>query len=103
MSDSAHPGASSIAEAHGTYGQRRVHAVLTRSQIAAGLELVRALMGVELDLVPCQPRPRRPVTTVPGDATELPDLECRDFTAVSVGDQARRRYHVHQDVPHRAA
>ncbi|WP_405182560.1 DDE-type integrase/transposase/recombinase [Nocardia sp. NBC_01377] len=32
-------------------------------------------------LVPCQPRPFRPVTTLAGDAADLPDLVRRDFTA----------------------
>lgn len=68
----------------GTYGYRRVHAVLFRSQIPAGPELVRALMR-ELGLVPCQPKPWRPTTTVAGDASELPDLVRRDFTAAKPG------------------
>jgi putative transposase len=68
----------------GTYGYRRVHAVLARSEVPAGLELVRALMR-ELGLVPCQPRPWRPVTTVAGDAAALPDLVRRDFTAAKPG------------------
>lgn len=67
-------------DSDGTYGYRRVHAVLVRSHIPAGPELVRALMR-ELGLVPCQPRPWRPVTTVAGDAAALPDLVRRDFTA----------------------
>lgn len=71
-------------DSDGTYGHRRVHAVLSRSDIPAGLELVRALMR-ELGLVPCQPKPWRPVTTVAGDASELPDLVRRDFTAAKPG------------------
>jgi len=35
----------------------------------------------ELGLVPCQPRPWRPVTTIAGDSAGLPDLVRRDFTA----------------------
>ncbi|WP_373864705.1 IS3 family transposase [Nocardia vaccinii] len=37
----------------------------------------------ELGLVPCQPRPWRLVTTVAGDAADLPDLIRRDFTAAA--------------------
>ena len=68
----------------GTYGHRRIHAVLARSGIQAGLELVRALMR-ELGLVACQPRPWRPTTTVAGDAAGVPDLVGRDFTAEAPG------------------
>lgn len=63
-----------------TYGYRRVHAWLERHDTAVHPETVRAIMR-ELDLVPCQPRPWRPVTTIAGDAADLPDLVCRDFTA----------------------
>ncbi len=71
-------------DSDGTYGYRRIHAVLSRSQIPAGLELVRALMR-ELGLVPCQPKPWRPVTTIAGDAAEVPDLVKRDFSAPEPG------------------
>lgn len=67
-------------DSDGTYGHRRIHAVLARSGIQAGLELVRALMR-ELGLQACQPRPWRPTTTVAGDAVGVPDLVGRDFTA----------------------
>lgn len=76
--------AAIFVDSDGTYGHRRIHAVLRRSEIPAGLELVRALMR-ELDLVPCQPKPWRPTTTVAGDASELPDLVRRDFTADKPG------------------
>lgn len=39
----------------------------------------------ELGLVPCQPRPWRPTTTVAGDASDLPDLVGRDFSAAVPG------------------
>ena len=39
----------------------------------------------ELGLVPCQPRPWRPTTTVAGDAGSIPDLVARDFTADAPG------------------
>jgi putative transposase len=71
-------------DSDGTYGYRRIHAVLARSEIAAGPELVRSLMR-ELGLVPCQPKPWRPTTTVAGDAGEVPDLVRRDFTATAPG------------------
>jgi putative transposase len=67
-------------DSDGTYGHRRIWAALRRRGVPAGLELVRALMR-ELGLVPCQPRPRRPVTTVPGSARKVPDLVNRDFAA----------------------
>lgn len=73
-----------FADSDGTYGHRRVHAVLARSGIPAGLELVRALMR-ELGLLPCQPKPWRPTTTIAGDAAGLPDLVRRDFTAQAPG------------------
>lgn len=76
--------AAIFTDSDGTYGYRRVQAVLARSGIPAGLELVRALMR-ELGLVPCQPKPWRPITTVAGDAAELPDLMRRDFTATKPG------------------
>jgi transposase InsO family protein len=41
-----------------TYGHRRIHAHLQRAGVCVGVELVRHLMR-ELELVPCQPRPRR--------------------------------------------
>jgi putative transposase len=37
-----------------------------------------------LDLVTCQPRPYRPITT-PGDPGTIPDLVKRDFTAHASG------------------
>lgn len=39
----------------------------------------------ELGLVPCQPRPFRPTTTVPGSDTDAPDLLSRDFIASRPG------------------
>lgn len=76
--------AAVFADSDGTYGYRRVHAVLARSGIPAGLELVRAVMR-DLGLVACQPRPWRPVTTIAGDAAQVPDLLGRDFTAAAPG------------------
>jgi putative transposase len=68
----------------GTYGYRRVHAELVRGQVACSPELVRAVMR-ELGLYPCQPKPFRPTTTMPGDASAVPDLVGRDFTADAPG------------------
>jgi transposase InsO family protein len=72
-------------DSHGTYGYRRVHAQLARWGEHASPELVRALMRAA-DLVPCQPRPFRPVTPL-GDpaAAATPDLVRRDFTADAPG------------------
>jgi transposase InsO family protein len=69
---------------HGTYGYRRVHAVLARSGEQVGPDLVRVLMR-ELDLWPCQPRPWRPTTTEADVAHRIPDLVGRDFTAPAPG------------------
>jgi transposase InsO family protein len=69
---------------HGTYGYRRVHAVLLRSGEQVSDELVRQLMR-ELGLQPCQPRPWRPTTTEADDAHRIPDLVRRDFTAEAPG------------------
>lgn len=76
--------AAIFCDSDATYGYRRIHAVLARSQVPAGPELVRALMR-ELGLVPCQPKPWRPVTTIAGDAADLPDLVQRDFSAAAPG------------------
>lgn len=76
--------AAIFTDSDGTYGYRRIHAVLARSGIPAGLKLVRALMR-KLGLEPCQPRPWRPTTTTPGDAASVPDLVNRDFTADAPG------------------
>ena len=58
---------------------------------------MRAIMR-ELGLVPCQPRPFRPATTVAGDAAPAPDLVGRDFSAAApgtklVGSGSRREFH----------
>jgi transposase InsO family protein len=78
--------AAVFADSDGTYGYRRVHAVLARSGIPAGPELVRAVMR-DLGLVACQPKPWRPVTTIAGDAAQVPDLLGRDFTAPAPGSK----------------
>jgi transposase InsO family protein len=69
---------------HGTYGYRRIHAVLVRSGEQVSDELVRELMR-ELGLVACQPRPWRPTTTKADQAHRIPDLVGRDFTAEEPG------------------
>jgi putative transposase len=69
-----------------TYGYRRVRAQLVRQGEQVSPELVRELMR-ELDLVPCQPRPYRPTTTVPGDPGPISDLVNRDFTAAAPGQK----------------
>jgi transposase InsO family protein len=68
----------------GTSGYRRIHAQLRRWGHHYDDETVRSVMR-ELGLVACQPRPFRPVTTIAGDASRLPDLICRDFTATAPG------------------
>jgi putative transposase len=69
---------------HGTYGYRRVHAVLARAGEQASDELVRQLMR-ELDLQACQPRPWRPTTTEADTQHRIPDFVQRDFTAPAPG------------------
>ena len=64
----------------GTYGYRRVHAKLRRRGKPCGPELVRHLMG-ELELVPCQPRPRVSLTKRDQAEHHIPDLLRQDFTA----------------------
>jgi transposase InsO family protein len=73
-----------FADSDGTYGHRRVHFELGLLGHRVGLEHVRRLMR-ELGLVPCQPRPWRPVTTIAGDAGSIPDLVERDFGAAAPG------------------
>ena len=69
-----------------TYGHRRIHAALARQGEHVTPELVRSIMR-ELGLVPCQPRPFRPTTTVVGDTGPVPDLVARDFTAERPGQK----------------
>src|SRR6266536_1761492 len=73
-------------DSDGTYGYRRIASQLARWGVAAGLELVRALMR-ELRLVACQPRPWRPSTTQQGAAGPIPDLVNRDFGAAAPGEK----------------
>jgi transposase InsO family protein len=74
----------SFERSDGTYGYRRVHADLVRWGHAVDDETVRSIMRAE-GLEPCQPKPFRPVTTIAGDAADLPDLLGRDFTATEPG------------------
>lgn len=70
-----------------TYGYRRIHAELVRQGIEAGPELVRALMR-EMDLVACQPRPRRHHLTKQGQVPyALPDLLARDYSTTAPGEK----------------
>ncbi|MDN5797052.1 MAG: IS3 family transposase [Intrasporangium sp.] len=75
-----------VFEAHdGTYGYRRVHAVLARSGHLCDPETVRDLMR-ELGLVACQPRRSRKGTTrQDGRHAQIPDLIERDFSAETPG------------------
>ncbi|WP_435279894.1 IS3 family transposase, partial [Streptomyces sp. 1222.5] len=69
----------------GTYGYRRVHAQLARWGRAAGPERVRLLVR-ELDLVPCQPGPKR-FSLTQAAAGDVPDLVGRNFTAGAPGEK----------------
>ena len=68
----------------GTYGYRRIHAVLRRSGVHVGVELVRRLVR-DLGLVACQPRPWRTTTVRDGQQATADDLVARDFTAPAPG------------------
>lgn len=74
----------SFKRSDGTYGYRRVHADLSRWGHSVDDETVRSIMREE-GLEPRQPKPFRPVTTIAGDAGDLPDLLERDFTATEPG------------------
>src|SRR5690606_6157931 len=75
-------------QGRGTYGARRVHAVLTRSQdpqvASAGLDLVRDIMRAE-GLVACQPRAYRTTTVRDEAIPAVADHVGRDFTAPAPG------------------
>ena len=72
-------------ESDATYGYRRIHAALARQGERCCPELVREIMR-ELGLVPCQPRPWRPTTTLASEGGDsIPDLVARDFTAAAPG------------------
>jgi len=64
----------------GTYGYRRIGAQLRRQGEVVCDEVVRRIMR-EQGLVPCQPVPWRPTTTITARCVDLPDLVGRDFTA----------------------
>ena len=74
----------------GTYGVRRVHAMLTRSDVPdvanASPKLIRSVMA-ELGLKACQPRAYKRTTVRDEDAepASIPDLLGRDFTAPAPG------------------
>jgi putative transposase len=71
-------------DSYETYGYRRVHMELARQGVEVDDELVRQLMR-QLGLLPCQPRPYRPATTVHADEATIGDLVARDFTAPAPG------------------
>lgn len=74
-----------FADSDETYGYRRIHAQLARWGEHCTPELVRSIMR-ELGLVPCQPRPwRHSLTEANEEATPIPDLLKRDFTAAEPG------------------
>jgi putative transposase len=74
-----------FAEHDGTYGYRRIHAVLARRGRYCDPETVRALMR-ERGLVACQPRSARRCTTKRAEqVADIPDLLERDFTSAAPG------------------
>lgn len=73
-------------DSHGTYGHRRIHAVLTASGHHVDDDTVRKLMR-EVGLVPCQPKPWRPSTTEADTGHRIGDLVQRDVTAESPGEK----------------
>lgn len=72
----------------GTYGVRRVHAILTRCTdpevASASIDLVRAIMREE-GLAACQPRAYKVTTEQDPDADPIRDRLHRDFTADTPG------------------
>lgn len=74
-----------FAEHDGTYGYRRIHAVLARMGRYCDPETVRAVMR-ERGLVACQPRSARRCTTRrAAEVADIPDLVGRDFTSDTPG------------------
>lgn len=73
-----------FADSDGTYGHRRVHAVLAQAGRLCDPQTVRSIMR-ERGLLACQPRPKGPRTTVPAATDGLADLLRRDFTATEPG------------------
>jgi len=74
-----------FAEHDGTYGYRRIHAVLARRGRYCDPETVRAVMR-ERGLVSCQPRSARRATTKRAEqVADIPDLVERDFTSAVPG------------------
>lgn len=70
-----------FAEHDGTYGYRRIHAVLARMGRHCDPETVRSIMR-ERGLVACQPRSARRCTTKRAEqVADIPDLVNRDFTS----------------------
>ncbi len=67
------------------YGYRRMRQALIRGGEQCCPELVRDLMR-ELGLEPCQPRPRRSLTSQ-GEAGPIPDLVNRNFAAEKPGEK----------------
>ena len=62
-----------FADSDGTYGHRRVHAVLAQAGRLCDPQTVRSIMR-ERGLLACQPRPKGPRTTVPAATDGLADL-----------------------------
>lgn len=73
-----------FADSDGTYGYRRIHAALARAGRACDPQTVQAIMA-ERGLVAACPKRRGIRTTIASDASELPDLLGRDFTATEPG------------------
>jgi transposase InsO family protein len=73
-----------FADSDGTYGHRRVHAVLAQAGRLWDPQTGRSIMR-ERGLRACQPRPNGPRTTVPAATDGLADLLRRDFTATEPG------------------
>jgi len=75
-----------FAASRGTYGCRRIAAMLNAGGIACSVGLVADLMR-ELGLKACQPRAYK-ITTIHGGYTwHRPDLIDRDFTATAPGER----------------
>lgn len=68
----------------GTYGARRIAAMLARNGETVGVRLVAKVMD-KLGLIACQPRPYKRTTVAGSEPAAIPDLVNRDFTAAAPG------------------
>lgn len=73
-----------VTDSDGTYGYRRIHAVLTHADVVVAPETVRSIMA-EQHLIAAQPHTRVHATISADDKASRPDLVDRDVTATAPG------------------